>query len=247
MSVRELLWDGCVNIRDLGGLPTEDGSETRFGAIVRSDNVRALSDEGWRALTDYGVERIVDLRLEDELAADPPRDVPIDVVHAPLVENPAAFRELDEVLHGIDDPVVWRRENYLWILERFAENFARAVRAVGDGDGGTVLIHCQGGVDRTGLVSALILRDAGVAIDTVAADYGVSEANWSSRTAEWVADAGDDVVEREKRKMLTVMPPQAMKEVLVALESRHGSSRGYLVDAGMKEAELDRLRARLRG
>ena len=32
---RALDWDGCVNVRDLGGLPTEDGGRTRPGAVVR--------------------------------------------------------------------------------------------------------------------------------------------------------------------------------------------------------------------
>ena len=27
---RDLVWDGCLNVRDLGGLPTEDGGTTRF-------------------------------------------------------------------------------------------------------------------------------------------------------------------------------------------------------------------------
>ena len=35
---RVLTWDGCLNVRDLGGLPTEDGGTTRFGAVVRGDN-----------------------------------------------------------------------------------------------------------------------------------------------------------------------------------------------------------------
>ena len=40
-----LAWEGCVNVRDLGGLPTEDGRRTRLGGVVRSDNVRRLTDE----------------------------------------------------------------------------------------------------------------------------------------------------------------------------------------------------------
>lgn len=51
---RDLVWDGVLNVRDLGGHPTEDGRETRYGRIVRADNVRRLSEEGWQALADYG-------------------------------------------------------------------------------------------------------------------------------------------------------------------------------------------------
>ena len=54
LQPRDLVWDGCLNVRDLGGLPTRDGHETRLGAIVRADSVRQLSGDGWQALIDHG-------------------------------------------------------------------------------------------------------------------------------------------------------------------------------------------------
>jgi len=81
---RDLTWDGCLNVRDLGGLPTEDGGETRFDAVVRADSIGRLSDAGWAALAGYGVRRIVDLRWRDELEGDPPRALPVEVVHVSL-------------------------------------------------------------------------------------------------------------------------------------------------------------------
>ena len=68
---RTLRWDGCCNIRDLGGLPTEDGRETRFRVVVRADDLALLSPSGWDALLAYGVNRIVDLRHEH-----PPYEAP---------------------------------------------------------------------------------------------------------------------------------------------------------------------------
>ena len=57
-----LAWSGCRNVRDLGGLPTRDGLGVRPRRLVRSDNVAGLDDAGYRALLDYGVARVVDLR-----------------------------------------------------------------------------------------------------------------------------------------------------------------------------------------
>jgi protein-tyrosine phosphatase len=65
---RNLAWEGCYNVRDLGGHATEEGRETRFGSIIRSDSVRNLSEPGWEALADHGVTTIVDLRIRSELA-----------------------------------------------------------------------------------------------------------------------------------------------------------------------------------
>jgi hypothetical protein len=47
---RVLAWDGCVNVRDLGGLPLNGGGETQFGVVVRADSVRGLTERGWQAL-----------------------------------------------------------------------------------------------------------------------------------------------------------------------------------------------------
>jgi len=51
---RHLDWDGCFNVRDLGGLRTVGGGETRRGALVRADcsmaaSPRAISDRCGRA------------------------------------------------------------------------------------------------------------------------------------------------------------------------------------------------------
>ena len=43
-SARELSWDGCVNVRDLGGL-----GRVRPGAVVRMEAPTRLSDAGWAA------------------------------------------------------------------------------------------------------------------------------------------------------------------------------------------------------
>jgi protein-tyrosine phosphatase len=237
---RTLRWEGCCNIRDLGGLPLEDGGETRFGVVVRADDISLLTEAGWGAVAHYGIRRIVDLRHEDE-----PYEPPVERIRVPLL-NPGAIREVDELLADVDDSAEWRRRNYLFFLDRFADRFGRAVSAVAEPADGPVLVHCAGGVDRTGLVVALILRVAGAGIDTISADYAESEGNWAPLVGQWIAEAPDEA-ERRKRRLLAVMPAEAMSDVLVDLEREHGSSRAYLTRAGVDAADLERLRERLRG
>jgi protein-tyrosine phosphatase len=237
---RALSWDGCCNIRDLGGLPLEGGGETRFGVVVRADDVSLLSQAGWNGVAEYGVRRIVDLRHETE-----PYDPPVEIVRVPLLD-PRSIIEVDGLLEGVTDPAEWRRRNYLFFLDRFAERFGLALSAVAEPADGAVLVHCAGGVDRTGLVAALILRVVGVGIDAIAADYAESEASWAPSVGEWIAEAPDEG-ERRKRKLLSVMPPEAMRAVVIDLEREHGSAHAFLISAGVDEAALDELRNRLRG
>ena len=163
---RSIVWDGCVNVRDLGGLPTEAGGETRTGQVIRADNVGALTDAGWQAVARHGISRIVDLRWPEEAAEDPPRDVAIEVVQVSVLGGTLAeeidyMRELDADLDAVVDVADHYVLSYVESLERNRDRFGRALAAIADADG-PVVIHCMGGKDRTGLVAALVLRLAGV-------------------------------------------------------------------------------------
>jgi protein-tyrosine phosphatase len=241
--VRTLTWDGCVNVRDLGGLPTEDGAVTRFGRVVRADSVRGLTDAGWEALVGHGVSRIVDLRWADELAEDEPREVPVEVVHVELFGDREGFAEIDRRQR---QPGAGRGAAYGDVLEALPQNFARAVTAVAEAPEGAVVVHCAGGVDRTGIVSALVLRLAGVGLTEIGLDYAESEGNWAPHVGSWIDEAPDEE-ERRFRQMLSGTPPEAITGALEQVEARHGSVGAYLTEAGASEATLTSVRDRLLG
>jgi protein-tyrosine phosphatase len=246
MRDRRLAWDGLLNVRDLGGHATEDGGHTTFGAIIRADSVRRLSAAGWTQLLDYGITRIVDLRHADELAADPPAELPVEVVHVPVLPDPAwpYWVEIDAVADEAGDATAARAAVYLEFLERFDHGFAAAISAVAGAGSGGVLVHCFAGKDRTGLVAALLLRLAGVSVRDVAADYAVSEENLRGLSEPWIERAGDDL-ERERRRRAAATPAEAMEIVLRELDGRGGAGE-YLRAAGVPEADLGRVRDRLR-
>jgi protein tyrosine/serine phosphatase len=249
IASRTLAWDGCVNVRDLGGVPTEDGAVTRLGVVIRSDNVRGLTDEGWRALERHGIARIVDLRWPEELDQDPPRDVDVDVVHVSvlgpnLAESRGYLRTLDAHVDTVDDIADHYAWAYVEFLERNRDRFGRALAAVADADG-PVVIHCMGGKDRTGLMAALLLRLAGVSIDEIARDYALSGPNLAATLEPWLADAPDEL-ERERRRKLSGTPAAAMSRVLEEVERRYGSVRGYLEETGLHAGQIDRLARLLR-
>lgn len=242
---RALDWDGCLNVRDLGGMPLDGGGHTRYGALVRSDNIRKLSDEGWRALADHGVVRIVDLRWAEELGEDPPSDVHVDVVHVSLLGKlDVDYKDDIADYMAAGDPAGYWASSYTSILDEFHENFGRALAAIADAPEGAVLFHCAGGKDRTGLVSALLLRLAGVPIDDIAADYALSEENLNAGPRSWIESAPDETV-RAQREFMQQTPPAAMTRTLEQLEERWGDVRPYLRQAGLTDAQLERLEARL--
>jgi protein-tyrosine phosphatase len=244
---RNLDWEGCLNVRDLGGHPTRDGGETRFGSIVRADSLRQLTDAGWAAAVDYGVCTVVDLRMDEELQADPPAEVPVDVLHVPFLEDdPQAFAEVEAAGESAPDYATATRDVYLLFLEHFGKNVAAAMSAVARAPDGVVAVHCMGGKDRTGLVAAFLLHLAGVPDDEVAADYAASEERLRPQRDLWIAEAGTET-ERERLRQVSATPAEAMLGVLAELERRHGGVEEFLRGAGLSDADLELARARLRG
>jgi len=246
---RDLVWDGCLNVRDLGGLDTANGGRTRYGAVVRADDVHQLSEEGWRALVAHGIRTVLDLRGDHEREDDPPAELPVEVVHVPFME--ASEAEWEEIAEEIEaaavaapDVASSTRDVYLIFLERFKANVAAAVRALAQAPEGGIVIHCVGGKDRTGLLVAFLLHLAGVDDREVAADYALSEERLLSRHQAWFEAAESDE-ELARLQRIARTPAASMEGVFAELERRYGGVEGYLRAAGVSDEGLALVRARL--
>ena len=138
---------------------------TRLGALIRSETIDRLSPEGRRALRDYGVRTIIDLREHDERSEDCEG---IETVHVPLDridEDPDFWVDW---MHG---PQFGTPLYYGPFVERFPERLDEVLDAIEQAQPGGVLFHCVGGRDRTGLVAIAALAVAGVPPEVIADDY----------------------------------------------------------------------------
>ena len=173
MNKRVLVWDGCTNVRDLGGLRTCDGRMTRWGAIVRSDTPARLTAAGWSALYAYGIRTIITLRthgmVEDELNFTPPYS---DLVTVQVAIEDVTDREFVQQWAATD---LWGTPLYYKdALRRWPERHAAVISAIAQAQPGGVLFHCIRGNDRTGIIALLLLALAGVTPDDIIADYELS-------------------------------------------------------------------------
>ena len=164
---RHLTWDGCVNVRDLGGL-----GRIRHGALVRADALQQLSAEGWRALERHGIRTVVDLRNPDEIGEDAaPRPAGLTTIRIPL----DGMEDTEFWSQWLDRPEFGTPHYYGPWLERFPDRAARTLAAIARAQPGGVAYHCGIGRDRTGLITMLICAALGVPAREAAEDYVLSE------------------------------------------------------------------------
>jgi protein-tyrosine phosphatase len=203
---------------------------------VRSDCITNLTPDGLKAMQDYGISTVIDLRSQSERAADSAavsRAEGVVYLHRPLVDD-ANMRRLGEATDMFG--------RYLMMLDNDHHAFRNVFSAMATAEGG-VLFHCFAGKDRTGLVAAMLLSLAGVPPDHIAADFNESDRQLARKYEEWIAGA-----EPEKRDQMREdlhCPPERILGVLEYLDRKWGGVPSYLEAAGMTPANIDRVAAKL--
>ena len=235
---RHLEWDGCFNVRDLGGLRPADGRETRWGRAVGADAIDGLTAAGWAALEAHGVRTVVDLRDDAELGGDAaPRPASVRTVHLPL--DGSSDREFWDVWES--GPQFRTPLYYGPHLERFPERSAAVLAAIARAEPGGVVFHCGGGRDRAGQVAMLLLAVAGVTPEEIAADYALSAERLPGRyAARGEPDQGPLL-----DGFLAERGTTAGEVILETLAGLDVEAR--LRDAGLTGADVDAIRRRMLG
>ncbi len=225
MGERVLVWEGCQNVRDLGGLTTSDGQLTQFGAMVRSGTPVQLTVAGWSALYGYGIRTIVTLftyGMEDDRlnVVSPYPDVTIVRVAIEDITD-------KEFLERWAKTDFWGTPLYYHdALLRWPTRHAAAVSAIARAKPGGVLFHCGRGHDRTGIIALLLLTLAGVDMDEIVADYELS-----------VDPERDELMAREHTTVR-----EALTGALDGLDIKD-----YLAKSGASPSDMDTVRLRLLG
>jgi protein-tyrosine phosphatase len=135
---------------------------------------------------------------------------------------------------------------YIRFLEQRGAAVAAAVGAIVDASEGGVVVHCQIGKDRTGIVAALLLSLAGVDREVIADDYSASATRVRPLVEDWIATA-ENASERERRIRESEAPRAAILAALQLLDRRYGGVERYLRSAGATAAHVNGVRERLCG
>lgn len=179
-----------------------EGRVIRSGVLLRCGALIAASDQDLELLSKtYGVKTVVDFRSEYELGMAPDRMVPGAVYHhLPLIDSNGdvwkeIFKEgvdgdpMDLLIKFADRPQVQHFASMMYIdlalNPASIENYRKFMRLVVEQEEGAILWHCSQGKDRTGMGAAYVLTALGCDVNTIVADYDLSNWQYSVKVKEY--------------------------------------------------------------
>lgn len=267
MYVNRLKLKKLTNTRDLGGLRTADGRRIKCGKLIRSGKLKNLPERTVRALREYGVTTIVDLRIENERSASP--DTVIEgckYIHQPILcvptigfmgeynvfeatekESARVKKEGERIkkeFGGIDN---YMTETYRSILfqKKTQKGLAAFLRLVIE-ENGCILWHCAGGKDRAGICAMLVEGLLGVDEKTILDDYMISGKYWRKRyLLNKAVIAIGPVSMRLKRILFGFMriKRKYLQSVMNEINARYGSISAYCkAELGISDEDISTLK-----
>ncbi len=237
-----------LNFRDAGGLRTTGGGTMRKGLIYRSANPDRVNEEDLRKMKGLGIKTIIDLRDPSEFSNRKAEIPGINIINIPLnFENKTRQRLKPLLKRNFDPEGINRVTNgiYIEILDALRPALGKTAELILQPDNTPLLIHCQAGKDRTGILSALLQMIAGVEREEIIRDYLTSN---------------DSIIPHFKkrlriRKYLTLgfFPSDAVLHaikqkredivsVLDRIDNHYGSIEEYLSGSGFNILHINKLR-----
>ncbi|MEO7430048.1 MAG: tyrosine-protein phosphatase [Acidimicrobiales bacterium] len=231
------------NVRDLGGLRTDDGRAVRRGRLFRGDGVHRLSGDDLEAARSLGLRTVIDLRTAGEIGRSgrfPVEEHPLEWHSLPMIRRIWSDDELVATTGAAD----FLRDRYVDMLTDGAESLAEIVGLVAEGQ--PALFHCAAGKDRTGVVAAVLLGLCDVTREEIVADYHAT-AGAMAAFVDWLTleypDALDAMTSQPPEYLEA--PAEAMAGFLDAVDERYGSMHGLAEHLGVSDDTVARLRASL--
>ena len=256
--------EGLANLRDVGGLPTDDGGTIAPGRLLRSDNLQTLTDADQRRLLGLGLTDVIDLRSGYEAEQEGPGPLSASGVR---IQQFSLFREWqpgvgeekpdvrpevlpEEALPWVDlmpeaelDDVL-ASTYFSYLLER-PDSVVAALRAIAAAPG-AALVHCAAGKDRTGTIVALALSVAGAQRDAIVADYAATSER-IERIIDRLMQSPTYVDNLRGRPMSSHLThPETMITLLSHIDDTFGGVEEMLIKMGWTDEDSDRLRTKLR-
>jgi hypothetical protein len=155
--------EGAANTRDAGAYPTTDGKMVKPDTIYRSATLSRISWKGAETFEKLGVNSVIDFRN---------RLSPLPLFNGDRIGIHMAAR-----VYGC--PVSFSKDVppdhfYIQGVADNKDSYREAFELLSEPDNLPAMYHCAAGTDRTGVMSALLLKMLGVDRETIMEDFLLS-------------------------------------------------------------------------
>ncbi|KGE00915.1 tyrosine-protein phosphatase [Rhizobium sp. YS-1r] len=240
---RLIALEGAHNVRDLGGYPTVTGSLTRWRSILRGDALHRLGPADIGILLDHGLTTVIDLRNAHELATEInpfARHAQVRYHNTPLFSALAPVEMMADTASGFD-----MGDRYCQAIDECRPAIAEVLGTIANAPEGTVLFHCSAGKDRTGVISALLLANAGVDEATIIEDYALTATISGPLIGRLRERALGHGAAPALLDIVLASEPRSMRRTLDHIHTNYGGIQGYMSALGFDPTMTERLRNRL--
>jgi protein-tyrosine phosphatase len=261
VSVRHIELQGTPNFRDIGGYETVDGRFVRWGLVYRTGVLSYLTPSDFAYLRQLGVRVVCDFRTRQENEEAPEEWVPDSgaiMISMPIGPDngKSTTASLQQFAQGHPTTEQFKErmvKTYSNFVFEFSPEYARVFGELKQ-DHLPLVYHCTAGKDRTGIFTALLLRVLGVPLQTVLADYELTDRYFMSRAdsteaSQKVRAQAESMMKTftpEQRQVLMAADPAYLKATFAAIDERYGSFDNYRRQTlGLNDADVSALRVRL--
>ncbi len=249
--MKDDMMKSLLNFRDIGGVRTAEGRAFRKGIVFRSANPDNINKNDIQKLKDLGITTIFDLRAPTEsryrrkdIEGIETRSLPMDFEKKTRERLMPYFtkRNSRDVIANISN------ELYLEMLDAAIPVFRQLSEVLVSHGGSPVLIHCQAGKDRTGIMCALLHLVAGTEHHSIISDFMASN---------------DYIVPYYRKKLMLrkiftlglfpsdnvlyaiTVRQRNIESVIEKVKNNYGGIRSYLSLSGADQSLFDILRDNL--
>lgn len=254
---RLLNFEGIANFRDLGGYPTADGQQVRWGVLYRAATLAESSRADLVGLQQLKLATLIDFRSHAEKEEEPnqlPDPIGFKVVEIPTLDdgNKAMVGEIMARIESGDfdgfDPNALMLEGNRQFASTFTPQFKQFMQTVLAADGAPIVWHCSAGKDRTGFAAAILLRVLGVPQEVVMQDYMASQQHAldARRTQLMLLRLFKGKQAADKLTVLMGVEEAWLNAAFDQIDSTWGSFDNYVREGlGLSAADIAQLRASL--
>ncbi len=241
------------NIRDIGGMITQDGRRIKYGHIYRGPTLKVRSDEDIKIIKSFNLTDVIDFRNHDECLTSP--DYYLEGVNYHIL--PSFEDKQDRKLKGEDGNLLWfidegvsGHDHLLYtydilITSKQSQNAYRELFNILLQDDKRVYFHCSQGKDRTGVAAYLIEIGLGVSEKEAREDYLYSNLMMQGRVEHLIEKVKDkpfyNETYQQSLKDVFAVKEEYLDNAIRMMNEHYGGTLNYLKD--ILKVDLERLKA----